>query len=180
MAVQPGGTSRRQRATRWLARPLAVAVWSLAVATIGVGCGPSVPSGPKPLGTIHVIAQRVAGQDRFFAAEHHARLTDANGTVFDDRRLTVDGPTDLSAPIGRYVLSAFTVFLSDFMQCSGDPARPGAETCFQPTLGPAEVCGVQVEVTAAVDVQAVFSILTDGRCRLDAVPGTAPSGSPAT
>jgi hypothetical protein len=48
-----------------------------------------------------------------------------------------------------------------------DPTRPGAQTCLQPTLGPAQVCSAPIEVSDAAETLATFSILADGGCRLD-------------
>jgi hypothetical protein len=145
---------------------------ALAVAVFAGACGTPAPSEPPTLGTIRVAVQRVAGVEGFFASEHHATLVAPDGRVIADWKLPTDGEIPVQAPVGSYTLSTFTVFLSDFLQCTPDPARPGEETCFQPTLGPVERCEARIDVRETTDVLATFSIMADGHCRLEL--GTAP------
>jgi hypothetical protein len=144
---------------------------ALAVAVLVGACGTPEPSGPPALGTVRVGVQ--GANAGFFASEQHATLVLPDGRVVADWKLTTGGEVPIQAPVGSYTLSTFTVFFSDFMQCNPDPARPGQETCLQPTLGPAERCEAPIEVRETVEVLATFSILADGRCRLEL--GGAPS-----
>ena len=146
---------------------LAPVVAAMVIAVLASACGTPAPSGPPTLGTIRVSVQRVAGAEEFFASEHHATLVAADGRVVADWKLSTDREIPVQAPVGSYTLSTFTVFLSDFLQCSPDPAKPGQEACFQPTLGPAERCEAPIEVRETADVLATFSILADGHCRLE-------------
>jgi hypothetical protein len=154
-------------------RPLpAISGLALVAAVLAGACGTPVPSDPPTLGTILVGVQRVANGG-FFASEQHATLVAPDGRVVADWKLSADRAIPVQAPAGSYTLSTFTVFFSDFMQCIPDRARPGQETCIQPTLGPAERCELPVEVRETVEVLARFSILADGHCRLEL--GASPS-----
>ena len=157
-----------------LAIPAALLAGILAGLVAGACGAPPAPSGSPVLGSVRVSVQRVAGGQEFFASEHHARLVDPAGRVVGEWKLSADGAAPAQAPIGSYTLSAFTVFLSDFLQCTPDPVRPGLQTCFQPTLGPAQVCSVPIELTATLSVEARFSILAGGRCGLELVPPPVP------
>jgi hypothetical protein len=147
-------------------RPGRFPVIVLLVTAIAGGCGAPAPSVPPTLGTVRVNVQRVASEG-FFASEQHATLVAPGGLVAADWELSTDGAVPIQAPVGPYILSTFTVFLSDFLQCTPDPGRPGQETCFQPTLGPAERCEAPIEVRETAEVVATFSILADGHCQLE-------------
>ena len=155
----------------------ALALAAVIASLIG-GCGQAVPSIAPATATVRVVAQRVAGQDGFFATEHHARLTAVDGTIVVDWRLSIDAENEVRVAPGSYTLSAFTVFLSDFIDCVDDPAHPGTQTCVQPTLGPAHVCATPIAVGDAAEEIATFSILADGGCRLD-LGGAAPAAPSA-
>ena len=150
---------------------VALVVAVLAVAVLVGACGTPEPSDPPALGKVRVTVE--GANAGFFAAEQHATLVAPDGRVVADWKLSTVGGVPIHAPVGSYTLSTFTVFFSDFMQCIPDPARPGQETCLQPTLGPAERCEAPIEVRETVEVLATFSILADGRCRLEL--GGAPS-----
>ncbi len=149
---------------------------ALIVAALAGACGTPAPSDPPTLGTVRVSIQGV--NTGFFASEQHATLVAPDGRVVADWKLAAGGAIPIQAPVGSYTLSTFTVFFSDFLQCIPDPARPGRETCLQPTLGPAERCDAQIEVREAAEVVATFSILTDGRCKLE-LRGTPSPGASA-
>ena len=156
--------------------PIAPFVVVLAVLAVLLGaCGTPAPSDPPTLGTVRVSVQ--GANAGFFASEQHATLVAPDGRVVADWKLSTDGALPIQAPVGSYTLSTFTVFFSDFMQCIPDPARPGQETCLQPTLGPAERCEAPIEVGEAAEVLATFSILADGRCRLELGGGPSPGAS---
>jgi hypothetical protein len=150
---------------------VALVVAVLAVAVLVGACGTPQPSDPPALGTVRVTVH--GANAGFFASEQRATLVTPDGRVVADWKLATVGEVPIQAPVGSYTLSTFTVFFSDFMQCIPDPARPGQETCLQPTLGPAERCEAPIEVRETVEVLATFSILADGRCRLEL--GGAPS-----
>jgi hypothetical protein len=110
------------------------------------------------------------GSEQFFASQHRARVVAVEGTILADWEIT-DAAAPITVPAGTYRLQAFTVFLSDFIQCSADPA--GQQHCAQPTLGPSQVCEVPIEVVAGATVEAHFRSLPDGRCDLALGPASA-------
>lgn len=148
----------------------------LAVVVLAGACGAPQASDPSALGTVRVSVR--GANAGFFASEQHATLVAPDGRVVAEWKLSTDNDLPIQAPVGSYTLSTFTVFFSDFMQCIPDPARPGQETCLQPTLGPAERCEASIEVRESAEVLATFSILADGRCRLE-LGGTPSPGASA-
>jgi hypothetical protein len=132
------------------------------------------------MGTVRVAVQgdpAVGNNPMLFSSENHARIVTANGTVAADWKLSVDSAIPVRVPEGEYTLSAFTVFFADVLDCVDDPARPGQQRCFQPTLQPGQICGIPIEVSASRGLDAVFTVLADGRCRLDAAPPPVPDAT---
>jgi hypothetical protein len=108
------------------------------------------------------------GSKVFFASQHRGRIVAADGTLLADWEIT-GAAAPVAVPAGSHQLQAFTVFLSDFIQCSADPAT-GTQNCAAPTLGPSQVCAIPVEVTVGATVPARFRSLPEGRCALEGLP----------
>ena len=66
-----------------------------------------------------------------------------------------EGATPVRVQPGVYRLEVFTVFLGDTLECVADPAAPGGQRCAQPTLGPGQVCGLDVAVVAGSETRAI-------------------------
>ncbi len=64
------------------------------------------------------------------------------------------------------------MFLGDTIECVADPAAPGATRCGRPTLGPDQVCSLDVDVVAGQQTRATFHVIREGLCGLEseAVP----------
>jgi hypothetical protein len=131
------------------------------------------------MGTVRVAVQGVADGNGLFNSENRARIVDANGTVAADWKLSVDTAFPVRVPTGVYTLSGFTVFFGDTMQCVDDAVRPGLQSCFQPTLqpGPGQICGIPIEVTETTLIDALFTNVGRGGCRLEALPAPVPVAS---
>ncbi len=161
-------------------RRLAGAAGAAIVAACIVGCGSTPAPSPPPgaSGFVEVQLEIAPDARQFFASQHRGRVIDGDGSVLADWEIT-DGASPVSVPVGRHQLQAFTVFLSDFIQCSTDPG--GASHCAQPTLGPAQVCTIPIEVVAGETVEARYQSLPEGRCELvggaAAVPTIAPNAT---
>jgi hypothetical protein len=154
------------------------AVAILAVGVLTAACATGAPPSPSTatMGAVQIQVARVAGGNEFFASEHHAQLVRVGGSLVADWKINPEAVAPVSVPAGDYRLDTSTVFFSDFLQCTADPGKAGAETCFQPTLGPGEICSVPITVTANATVEAQFTILPDAHCRLEA---GAPPASPS-
>ena len=144
-------------------RPVLVVAAMVASAALIAACGITPVPDPGAGGTLAVDLDDRHGEG-FFNAVHRARLISLDGAEVGAWELE-GGAAPVELPAGTYHLEAFTVFLSDFMQC---PEAPGA-TCFQPTLEPVTVCAIDVEVLPGRAARAVFTSLPDGLCRLEAV-----------
>ncbi|HET7031311.1 MAG TPA: hypothetical protein VFI34_12425 [Candidatus Limnocylindrales bacterium] len=144
---------------------------AVAAMTLLVACSshvsPSTPGVPSPdgSGTVIVELEIAPEASQFFASEHHARLVTSDATIEKDWQIT-GAVVPVSAPPGFYRLQAFTAFLSDFIECAPDPAAAGATTCAQPTLGPAQVCAIPIEIVDGGTIRARFRSLPEGRCEL--------------
>ena len=140
------------------------------VAAVIVACGVPATGSPSPAGTgfVKVELEIAPGAEQFFASQHRARVT-ADGAVLADWEIT-DGAAPIEVPAGSAQLQGFTVFLSDFLQCSPDPAAAGREHCAQPTLDPSQVCALPIEVVAGATVTARFRSLPEARCELTGLP----------
>ena len=136
----------------------------LVLMTALAACGAvASPSPSAASGSINVTVDDQHGTS-FFNAVHRARVVSLDGAEVGAWEL-VSGAPPIELPVGTYRLEAFTVFLSDFMEC---PEEPGS-TCFQPTLEPITVCKVDLDVPPGGEARAVFTSLPDGLCRLEAV-----------
>jgi hypothetical protein len=132
---------------------------------ISTGCA-STPS-PGPVGRIVITVAPDSGAD-FSPPIHWARAIAADGTVVAEWK--TEGGIPVEVPAGTYEVQAFTVFLGDTLVCVGQPiegAEPQpAESCSQPTLGPAEICLMQVEVAPGADVRLRYAMHDQGSCNL--------------
>jgi hypothetical protein len=81
-----------------------------------------------------------------------------------------EGATPVRVQPGVYRLEVFTVFLGDTLECVADPVAPGGQRCAQPTLGPDQICGLDVEVVAGSETRATFHIPQVGLCGLEIEP----------
>jgi hypothetical protein len=146
---------------------ITIVATTLAVA----GCGPTAPVSSSPASTGHVIVQlEIAPQaEQFFASQHRGRIVAADGSVLADWEITA-AAAPIAVPAGPVQLQGFTVFLSDFLQCSPDPAAPGKEHCAAPTLGPTHTCAIPIEIAPGATVEARFRSLPQGRCELVGIP----------
>jgi hypothetical protein len=143
------------------------------VASVVLGaCAPTPsPTGSGAVGTVRLNVRMAPGATELHRSERRARILSAAAAIVFDAALDPDHATIATVPVGRSVVSAFTVFFGDFLVCpSGESASPGA--CIQPTLQPARTCDLAVDV-GATPVELTFTVLSDGGCRLDA-------GSPPT
>jgi hypothetical protein len=136
-----------------------------------VACGVPATSSPVPTGAgfVEVTLEIAPRAEQFFASQHRGRIVAPDGAVLADWEIT-DAAAPIEVPAGGAQLQGFTVFLSDFLQCSPDPAAAGREHCAQPTLGPSQVCAIPIEVVAGTTVSARFRSLPEGRCELTALP----------
>jgi hypothetical protein len=152
-------------------RPAGVALAALVIGLI-VACGstPAPSRSPSSSGTgfVEVALEIAPDGTQFFASQHRGRVVAADGSILADWEIT-DASAPVSVPAGAHRLEAFTVFLSDFIQCSTDPST-GTQTCAAPTLGPAQVCTIPIEVAAGATVSARFRSLPQGGCELLAAP----------
>jgi hypothetical protein len=165
--------------------PVRAVILPLIIGLLGAGCAtsppPQLPSrSPSPsggTGLVEVELVLAPGAEQFFASQHRARVVAADGTILADWEIT-DAAPPISVPAGTHRLQAFTVFLSDFIQCSADPS--GQQHCAAPTLGPSQVCEVPIAVVAGATVGAQYHSLAEGRCDLvmNAASLEAPPGSP--
>ncbi len=106
------------------------------------------------------------GEPGFFEPIHRARLIGVDGSVAASWELP-----EVAMPVpvqpGLYRLEVYTVFLGDTVECVADPAAPGGSRCSQPTLGPAQVCTLDIGVVAGQLTRATFHVLRDGLCGLE-------------
>jgi hypothetical protein len=142
---------------------------ALALALTGCGTRAPAPTSPAATGLVDVELEVAAQADTFFASQHRGRIVAPDGRLLADWEIT-DAARPIAVPAGPAQLQGFTVFLSDFIQCSPDPAAPGKDHCAAPTLGPSHVCAIPIEVTAAATVHARFRSLPQGHCELAGLP----------
>lgn len=159
----------RFRMTRRVGFPAAAAGILIGAAAIS-GCA-SAPRATlsTETGLVEVELEIAPQAEEFFAAQHRGRIVAADGTVLADWEITA-AAAPISVPAGAHQLQGFTVFLSDWIQCSPDPAAAGKEHCEAPTLGPTQVCAIPMDVVAGVTVDARFRSLAQGRCELVGLP----------
>lgn len=151
-------------------RRLARAAGAAIVLAAIVGCASTPAPSPTSAGSgfVEVQLEIAPRAEEFFASQHRARIVAADGTVLADWEITA-AAAPVAIPAGSHQLQAFTVFLSDFIQCSEDPAT-GNEHCAAPTLGPSQVCAIPIQVAGGTTVSARFRSLPEGRCQLDGLP----------
>jgi hypothetical protein len=151
-------------------RRLGVAGVAAIVAGVIVACGGPVTGSPIPArrGFVDVELEIAPGTEEYFASQHRGRIVAADGSVLADWEIT-DGATPIEVPAGRAQLQGFTVFLGDFLECSGDPSGSGGR-CAQPTLAPSHVCAIPIEIVAGGTVSARFRSLPEARCELTGLP----------
>jgi hypothetical protein len=140
----------------------------------GCGTAPSAPATAEPGGFVTVTIARAPGAEPgFLAPVHRARLIGVDGSVAAAWQV-MEPATPVQLEPGVYRLEFFTIFLSDVYVCEIDPAAPGGSRCGQPTMGPAQVCNVDVEVVAGQQTHATFLVLREGLCGLESAqaPGT--------
>jgi hypothetical protein len=149
----------------------------LLCAVLLAACGtPPPPSSAGPGGFVSVdLVHGAAEGTQYFEPIHRAELIDQGGTVVA-AWLVTDGAAPVEVPPGRYRLRVFTVFLGDTLECTSDPGVPGASRCVQPTLGPGQVCPLDIVVVSNAETRARFHVLRDGACGLEA--GATPAGRP--
>lgn len=112
------------------------------------------------------LVHAAAEGTQYFEPIHRAELRDEGGAVVAAWRVT-DGAVPVAVPPGRYRLRVFTVFLGDTLECVIDPGAPGGSRCGQPTLGPGQVCPLDIVVVANAETRARFHVLRDGACGLE-------------
>ena len=144
------------------------------MAVVGILLGacsatPRPTSAAENTGFVDVQLEIAPQAEEFFGSQHRGRLVAADGTVLADWEITA-AAAPISVPAGAHQLQGFTVFLSDFIQCSPDPAAAGKQHCAAPTLGPSQVCAIPIEVAAGATVDARFRSLAQGRCELVGLP----------
>jgi hypothetical protein len=128
-------------------------------------CAPTPTPGPP--GRILVTIVSAEPENPLFEPVHRARVVAVDGSLDVGWRLQ-PGAAPVEIPSGMYRLEAYTVFLSDTIVCGhpiGEPNAPEA-TCFQPTLGPEQVCAVDIEVPAGGDVHVAYEARDQGLCDL--------------
>ena len=137
-------------------------------------CAPA-PS-PGPPGRIVVTVVPAEPDNPLFEPVYRARAIAVDGSLDVGWRLQ-PGAAPVEVPSGTYRLEAFTVFLSDYMVCAdefgnvGDPGstEPPNATCFQPTMGPGQVCALDVEVVPGGEVHLSYEAREEGGCELQPV-----------
>ena len=144
----------------------------VAVVVVGGGSSPAPSPTPGGSGFVEVQLEVAPGAEEFFASQHRGRILAADGTALADWEITA-AAAPVTVPAGSHQLQVFTVFLSDFIQCSTDPG--GASHCAQPTLGPAQVCALPIQATSGATVIARFRSLPEGRCELVPLPSATAS-----
>jgi hypothetical protein len=138
------------------------------------GCATPTPSS-GPTGRIYIDVIPVDPDNPLFEPVLRARAVSADGAVDAQWRIQDGAPVEV--PSGRYHLEAFTVFLSDYIVCAdrlGNVGEPGStpapgSTCFQPTLGPDQICSLDALVPPRGEVRFVFRMQEQGGCELTAV-----------
>lgn len=100
---------------------------------------------------------------------HRAELRWPDGSIAAEWLLAVPAET-VRAPAGRYDLVTYTVYLSDHIQCSGEPDAIDPSSCVRATLGPAQVCRQAIQILAGRTTRATFQTVRDGLCRLAVEP----------
>ena len=150
------------------------------VASVVAGCGAQVPrpSESIEMGSIAIRVEQAPGGTEFFRSEHHVRVVSPDGTIAAELTMAPGAESRTAIPAGSWTLEAFTVFFSDFIRCTADPSRAGAQVCGAPSLRPAQVCSIPLTVTPSATVTARFEIRPAGRCGL-AEEAADPPASPA-
>ena len=137
---------------------------ALVQASAGCDASTATPSGPP--GRLLVTIVQGPGENPLFEPVRRARAVSVDGAIDVGWRLR-EGGAPVEVPSGTYRVETFTVFLSDFIQCvdTVGPAGP-TSTCLQPTLGPSQVCALDVEVAPSGEVHLLYRELGQGRCEL--------------
>ncbi len=168
----------RDAVTSWrretVKRACALAVLVLALAGCGTAPPPSRVPGTGGYVTV-ALATAPGSNGSFLAPIHRARLVRADGSVAAEWEVTAAAPPSTELDPGAYRLDVFTVFVGDVIECVTDPAAPGGSRCSQPTLGPAQVCSLDVVLVAGQSTRATYHVLRDGLCGLEL--GEAPAAT---
>ena len=135
------------------------------------GCASATPSA-GPTGRIYIDVVPIDAENPLFEAVFRARAVSADGAVDAQWRIQDGAPVEV--PSGRYRLEAFTVFLSDYIVCAdpfGNVGELGSEpapdsSCFQPTLGPGQVCSLDAVVPPRGEVRFEYRMQEQGGCEL--------------
>ena len=132
-----------------------------------IACGAAASPSGSPAGFVSVtVVNEVEPGGSLLTPIHRAQLLADDGSVVGAWEAT-EAAAPVAVPPGTWRLEVFTVFLSDHMDCVQDPAASDGERCFQPTLGPGQVCSLAVDVIAGQVTSANFHVLPEGACRLD-------------
>jgi len=162
--ILPAGNASRSSLS---AVAVALVFWMLVLA----GCATATTSG-GPTGRISIDVVPIEPDNPLFDAVLRARAVSADGAVDAQWRIQDGAPVEV--PSGRYRLEAFTVFLSDYIVCAdpdGNVGEPGStpapgSTCFQPTLGPGQVCSMDALVPPRGEVRFEYRMQEQGGCEL--------------
>lgn len=146
----------------------ATVVAALIVAFAGCGSGPEVEVA-EPGELVVALIDGAPLPAIPVEPAHRAELRLLDGSLAAEWQLAVPAET-VRAPAGRYELVTYTVFLSDHIQCSGEPDAIDPSSCVRATLGPAQVCRQPVEIVAGRTTRATFQSVRDGLCRLAVEP----------
>ena len=141
----------------------------IALATVGCGAATPEPSASTATGFVVVTADSVEPHATLFNSEDRARVVASDGSILADWAIA-SRPGPVPVPATTLRLETFTLFFSDWIQCSPDPAAPGTEHCAAPTLGPAQICTLEIEVRAGETVETAFRADGSGGCALVVTP----------
>ena len=142
-------------------------ILAAALGAIVIGCA-ATPT-PGPPGRVVVTLVPAPPDNALFEPVRRGHAVSVDGSVDVGWRI-LEGGARVEVPSGTYRLEAFTVYLSDFIQCTDSVGGAGGpqSTCLQPTLGPAHVCAIDLDVPPGRDVSVVYRELDQGLCELDA------------
>ncbi len=146
-----------------------VGVVAVLIAALAAACGSTAPptaAGPDGSVVVEIAPPEPDMPSVFFEPIHRAQLIAIDGSIAAAWQVTSSAAPVRVQP-GTYGLQVFTVFLSDTLVCISDPAAPGGNRCEQPTMGPGQVCTIDVVVVAERETRATFHALADGACGLE-------------
>lgn len=144
---------------------MGLSILAAAVAAIVAGCM-ATPT-PLPPGRVVVTLDAAPPDNALFEPVRRAHAVSVDGSVDVGWRI-LEGAAPVELPAGTYRLEAFTVILSDFIQCNEDIPGGSQSTCIQPTLGPSHFCAIDLEVRGGGDVSVTYRELGEGVCDLAA------------